>query len=212
MPLIDRRGFLKLFSAAFAMRALGSQAFCAPSISKFESASLGLRFSVPRAWHAMDGISALKIIDPQVFIRDDPDDISATPLMVYSRDDMRHEDPSPRMNPNVTVYVDAWCDWMGDRLPVFADACYENYASMVIEPEQEVRPEGIELSGHHWERSVLSFLLVGASGFEHRVRMQTYATFIRGYLVVVNQTGSASGHDTAANEFADFESSVATSS
>jgi hypothetical protein len=204
MSLLDRRQFLKLFSAAFVMKALGDQAFCRSSLSYFESGTLGLRFAVPQHWHAMDGISALKVLDEQILTRDDPNNVSATPLMVYTR----HQEPYPTMNPSVGLFVDEWGDWMGASLSNFADACFDHYSSLLSEPVHELRPVAVTLSNHVWQRSIVTFGFVGASGFMHRVRMRTCLTFLRRHLVTLNMTDSENCHETAAEEFSAIEPSI----
>jgi hypothetical protein len=203
MTSSNRRQFLKLFSAAFVMKALSDKAFCRQSSSYFESDTLGLKFVVPRDWYAMDGISVLTKVDKQVLTRHDPESISATPLMVFTR----YEEPTPLMNPSIGLFVDALESWMGD-LSSFADASFEHYSSSLSNPKHELRPKPVLLSNHLWQNSIMTFDFVGASGFRHRVRMRSFLTFLRGNLVMLNLTDSENGPERATKEFSAIEPSV----
>lgn len=160
MTLIDRRQFLRLFSAAFVIQAIGDKTFCNPSSSQFESSGLGLRFTVPKGWFFMDGITALKILDKQVLERPNPASIPATPLAFYSR----YKEPCPQMNPSVGIFVDTWSSWMGTSVAIFARTFYEHSVFQFHDSERELVPEEIVLSGQLWQKSVLSFYFVGSSG------------------------------------------------
>jgi hypothetical protein len=152
----------------------------------------------------MDGISALKILDKPVLERHSPDSIPAMPLVFYSR----YKEPYPRMNPSVGVFVDKWSPWMGNSLPVFTLAFCQHYASTVSEPEIELAPHEIAISGQEWQKSVLSFCFLGCSGFRHRVRMRSYIAFLRDHLIALHLTDSAAGPETAAGEFFEVERSI----
>ena len=206
MPQINRRNFLKLFTAGFVFKMLDAQKLHPQSTSQFESAVLGLRFSVPAVWHSMDGITALKVLDDQILTREDFDRLPATPLMVYTR----YEEPYPQMNPSVGLFVDKWHGWMGDSAADFSAAFLTHYASLLKAPRIEVPSHALTLGNHVWQQATLCFDFVGASGFEHRIRMRSYLTFLSGHLVMLNLTDSENGNEKASREFSVVESSIAT--
>ena len=191
---MDRRRFLKLFSAASVSLLAGTPGMMDLKDDWVLSKVLNLKFRVPSGWTYF---SFERMLEFRENFEDLPEGDPFTPFCGFGK----YDEPTPRMNPNIGVYLDQREPWMGEDVVPFAQD------SVMFEsddrPTSEVKEQGTSLmvDGHRWARTRVAFDLLELNGFSERVETTTLVSFIDRYVVLLAFTDSESGDEQARDVF-----------
>ena len=141
---IDRRQFLRLFSAASLAAIAPIDQLVTVNRSKLSSPAFGFSFVVPAGWYCPTLEEIKQNLSKQTFVEgaQSEDEAQPTPLMsVY-----RHPEPYMGMNPAVVVYGDRYSDWMLSPLDLANN--YVDYFTTIVEDGHIVsRPRPTQFGG-----------------------------------------------------------------
>lgn len=196
--MIDRRRFLKLFSAA-ALASLGPlDQLIAASPARFRSPLLGFAFDLPRGW-VLSGVEECRAnLAKQTYIDGgvESDSISLSPLVSCSR----HREPYPDMNPVVYVYADRYESWMGTTPLDLALAYSEFFPGIVENGSCLQQPKLTQWNGAVAATTTITYVGTTVDGFRHEVVDQTFFVFHRDHVLCFLFEDSLHGPDKATHE------------
>lgn len=180
---MDRRSFLKLFSAT-SLASLGTTGhLIAIEGQRFTSPLLGLEFSSPYGWHShtTDEIQA----QPENIIgtRDDDfcdeDYFTPTPIVSFCK----FKEPVPQFNPGIYLYADQYESWMDGPIQVL-DLIVESIEEFGVGFRLINSVHLVELNKKEFAKVTLAQTLVLPSvDFRHDVINKFYMTEHNGFLI-----------------------------
>ena len=201
---IDRRKFLRLFSAAALASIAPIEQLVAFERSRFRSDALKFSFEIPAGWHRPTLEEVRQNLQKQTFTDDERiSEVSATPLVAI----YRHKEPHLGMNAGMWVYADKYEAWMGPPCELASN--YIHHMSSIVEDARTQTPTEILVGGLQGAKTTLAYrLIVEADNFEHEVVDSSRLVYHRGHIIWFLFEQSLNGPERAEAEFDLIERSI----
>lgn len=203
---MDRRQFLKLFSAASLSAIAPPHLLASFEDRRFVSPVLGFSFDIPPGWSQPKIEEIKQNLGKQTFIEEyrGEDAYKPTPLVaVY-----RHKEPFVGMNPGIWIYADKYEPWMASTHD-FAQSYVDYFTTIVEDGTIVAPPSSITLGGIEGTQSTISYHgIVEADNFSCYVLDQTRFVIHRGNIIAFLFEQSLDGSARADAEFAAVDGSI----